>query len=546
MPPVAKRRKTIATAAGTCPAPALQSRISTFGKITKSHTEQHRLSKRKQKIGEVTEPEACGEDKRTSEVADQPEGEAEESVKKPKKQSARQQILNGKVDHEGSREDAYAERVVAANPKTPRKRNLFQFIDTQTPTKGARSYLESLALSSSPASKRTSSPQATSRCVTPLSSPPPASRSPSPIGHHSADLPEELSELVDLHSSFLTALSLHYAHHGTLTPVDIRVLRPSVERVWGKRRISTKDIRRILAIQNRSRSAKRASALEKSSRRLYLTDYGHNRTCIEISEPTNDYNPAKRLINEEYLNTQFVFSLKRQWTTYNSLHTDSSVSGFISSISLAPITLCVSAEKLSCLLARGQRRLEDLKAGAVKSQRPSNAQREQQTFSDTENFPPIQKQPVATLSRSNSLRDRIKAKQMKQANLPPPPSQAELERKVSLQRIEELLPVLELLTTSGSSKSSVLGEKKQVQNVQSFTMATIVQHLQMSLRNPISKEDAIRCVRLIAEEVAPEWVGVKEVGKLVGVTLRKNGMLGRDLLVGRVHDLLGKICITQI
>ncbi|KAI4164162.1 MAG: hypothetical protein LQ342_002126 [Letrouitia transgressa] len=542
MPPVAKRRKTIATAAGTCPAPAPQPKISTFGKITKLHTEQRRLSKRKQKISEVTESEARDANKKTSEVGDKAGVEVEESVKRPLKQaSTRQQVLSGKADHKGSRDDAYAERVVAANPGTPRKRNLFQPVDTQTPTKGARSYLESLALSSSPASKRTSSPRATSRCATPPSSPPPASRSPSPSDDYSADLPEELLDLVDLHSSFLTALSLHYAHHGTLTPVDIRVLRPSIERVWGKRRISTEDIRRISAIQNRSRSAKRASALDRSSGRLSLTDYGHNRNCVEISEPTNDYNPAKRLINEEYLNTQFVFSLKRQWTTYNSLHTDSSVSDFISSISLAPITPCASTGKLSCLLAKGQRRLEDLKAGAVKSQRRSNAQKEHQTSSDIENVPPTDKQPVSTLSRSNSLRDRIKAKRMQQANLPPPPSLATLERKNSLQRIEELLPVLELLTTSGSSKFSVLGEKKQVQSVQSFTMPTIVQHLQMSLRNPISKEDAIRCVRLVAEEIAPDWVGVKEVGKLVGVTLRKNGMSGRELLLGRVHDLLGKI-----
>ncbi|KAL9613216.1 MAG: hypothetical protein Q9167_002232 [Letrouitia subvulpina] len=541
MPPAAKRRKTIATTAGTSPTPALQPRISTIGKITKSHTEQRRLSKRKQKISEVTESEARGANKGTSEVGNKPDVEVEESVKKTLKQaSTREQVLNEKVDHEGLRGDVNAERIVAANPETPRKRKLFQSVDTETPTKGARSYLESLALSSSPASKTASSPRAT-RCATPPSLPPSASRSSSPIDEYCVDLPEELQDLVDLHSSFLTALSLHYAHHGTLTPVDIRVLRPSVERVWRKRRISTEDIRRILAIQDRSRSAKRASALDKPSERLSLADYGHNKTCIEISEPANDYTPAKRLINEEYLNAQFVLSLKRQWATYNSSHTDFSISDFVSSISLAPITPCTSAGKLSCLLAKGQRRLEDLKAGAVKSQKRSTAQREHQPFSDIENVPPSDKQPVPILSRSNSLRDRIKAKEIQQANLPPPPSQAVLERKASLQRIEELLPVLEMLTTSGSSKSSVLEEKRQVQSVQSFTMPTIVQHLQMSLRNSISKEDAIRCVRLIAKEVVPEWVGVKEVGKLVGVTLRKNGMLGRELLLGRVHDLLGKI-----
>ncbi len=66
----------------------------------------------------------------------------------------------------------------------------------------------------------------------------------------------------------------------------------------------------------------------------------------------------------------------------------------------------------------------------------------------------------------------------------------------------------------------------------SFTMPTVVQHLQMSLRNPIGKEEAIRCVRLLAE-VLPEWVGVREMGKMVGVTIRGLG-IGRDELGRRI------------
>lgn len=74
-----------------------------------------------------------------------------------------------------------------------------------------------------------------------------------------------------------------------------------------------------------------------------------------------------------------------------------------------------------------------------------------------------------------------------------------------------------------------------------MTMPTLVQHLQMSLKNPIAKEDAVRCVRLLAEEVAPGWVKVREVGRVVGVTVRKEESVGREDLAKRVDDLLARL-----
>lgn len=73
-----------------------------------------------------------------------------------------------------------------------------------------------------------------------------------------------------------------------------------------------------------------------------------------------------------------------------------------------------------------------------------------------------------------------------------------------------------------------------------FTMPTVVQNLQMSLRNPISKDEAVRCVRLLAGEVAPEWVSVREVGKVNGVTVRSHMGLGREEVLERVRKALEK------
>ena len=74
-------------------------------------------------------------------------------------------------------------------------------------------------------------------------------------------------------------------------------------------------------------------------------------------------------------------------------------------------------------------------------------------------------------------------------------------------------------------------------------MPTIVQHLQMSLRNPVENDVAMRAVRALAEEVAASWVGVREVGKVVGVTVRKGGLCvcgGREGVRNAVGALLAK------
>ena len=73
----------------------------------------------------------------------------------------------------------------------------------------------------------------------------------------------------------------------------------------------------------------------------------------------------------------------------------------------------------------------------------------------------------------------------------------------------------------------------------SFTMPTLVQHLQTSLRNPIGKEEALRCIRLLAE-VVPEWVGIREVGRMVGVTVRGDGVDKRKM-GQRIEEMVKKL-----
>lgn len=400
---------------------------------------------------------------------------------------------------------------------------------------------------------------------------------------------DELQDLIDLYSSFLTALSLHYAHNGWPTPADLCVLRPSIERSWRRKRVSTEDVRRILGIaQDISACSDRDEERSAGPNDLSLVDYGNGKICVEINAEPQSQGIQRRLLDEEALNRRFAKNLMRRWDMYRETckATTLTAGAFTLQTPLASVTLCASVLKISPLLAKGQRRLEDLKAGAIRAQQ--NSSRPITSCPSSSSDGSLTPKKPAT-SRNNSLLSRIRAKQLHhQSTLTALPDQASILRKSALQRLQEIIPVLEILTTtttsasissSGSNSSSnsiitsssilkspILLQKGASPSPQpsdsnpknnsepflqtttcvpsssySYTMATLVQHLQMSLRNPIAKDDAVRCLRLLASEVAPEWITVREVGKVVGVTVRNGGGLvgmGREEVKRRIERLL--------
>ena len=101
------------------------------------------------------------------------------------------------------------------------------------------------------------------------------------------------------------------------------------------------------------------------------------------------------------------------------------------------------------------------------------------------------------------------------------------------------MPVLESLAFSSkkhaNDDATAAGVRSTASPV-SFPIPTLVQHLQMSLRNPIGKEEVTRSLRMLAE-VAPEWVTLKELGRMLTVTIKGAG-LRRDELMRKIESLL--------
>ena len=244
---------------------------------------------------------------------------------------------------------------------TPQKRQRHRKIplpEAETPTKGARTILGAFKISS-PSSK------GSSRLV---------SKSTTSTHEKQGELlPEPLQDLIRLYSSFLTALSLHFAHFGCLTPADLRQCTPSIERTWGKRSVELEDIKRLLGVADSCIDARRTLCATPR-----LSNFGNGRVCIELSETTTIEGVLARPLDEKKLNLAFEEKVNRLWIEWCSRRSNGSnvplskadfglesALEFVNQLPKAPVHVCSSLGKMAPLLSKGQRRLEEFRIGAL-------------------------------------------------------------------------------------------------------------------------------------------------------------------------------------
>ncbi|KAI0098910.1 hypothetical protein GGR51DRAFT_536865 [Nemania sp. FL0031] len=323
----------------------------------------------------------------------------------------------------------------------------------------------------------------------------------------SSKLPEEVLSLIDLHTSFLKTLTLHYAHNGSNVPVDLRVLCPNIGRGWGKKKVTDADIRICLGILGGSSSP--------SSSPFYLSNYGRGKICIEI-EKSRSFGP----LNENKLNALFRTNLTSLWTEFLANgNIRAGAPAFLATLPKAPVTLCESVVKASPILLKGQQRLEDLKHGiAIKKQEKAAPK-------------PAADTPMAnTDAPKMSLLDRIRLKSLQKAAAPAGLTPAQLERRAALQRVEEVAALIGML--SRASSDGGMGGRI------SFTMVSLLEKLKDSFRMGISKQEGAVCVRLLASEVAPEWIRVITLSGRENVVVETGCQLGKPEVARRVQGIL--------
>ncbi|KAF2114359.1 hypothetical protein BDV96DRAFT_576661 [Lophiotrema nucula] len=368
----------------------------------------------------------------------------------------------------------------------------------------------------------------------------------------SRTLPTELVNLLALHSAFLTALQLHYAHNGTSTPVDLRQLNSSVTSVWGQRKVTIDDIRLCIGVLSSGPSGNKNP--------FYLSDYSRGKICLEIRDE-HKLSGALDSMNAEAIQAMFMDSLDYLWKAWSASHgpqqklaarpiatpkrrgrprrvdakqtsiqlfvDETTLPKFIAQLPHAEIALCSSVAGVAPLQEKGRKRLRDIK----ESVQQGRSQKKIRGTTGKENEPVLsQNQPAqakitefAAVRKSNLL-DRILAKQEAAKLLPNPPTQAELERKAALQRSEDVLGVMSLLAASKGGMRV------------SLSMTTLLQSLQASMRTPLSKDEAMRVVEVLASEVTPGYVSVLKMGALSSVvinqTMRPMDVKGRLAALG--------------
>ncbi|KAG6032715.1 hypothetical protein E4U19_007223 [Claviceps sp. Clav32 group G5] len=318
----------------------------------------------------------------------------------------------------------------------------------------------------------------------------------------------DLAELVALNTAFLKTITMYIAHNGCSSPIDIDRIAPDISRTWGKRQVSIKHIQRCIAIQSHKQAPQ--------DPRLIVTHYGLGRFCVEVVPGLDGAR-----IDQERMCRQFEDNLQALCAEQGmNQMTDVDIPlarMTLSDLPQAPIQDMGDGLKANPLFAKGQAALNDLKTGIA-------AKRQEQQQKQT-----VDKTPLLNPDGTKmGLLDRIRHKQLAKANEPLPPSGPELQRRAALNRVADVAATISMLSLSNPMASPR----------QAFTMMAIADKLKDSLRVPLSNEEAMTCVRLIATEIAPDWLRIVFIGGRENVVIQRHGQPIDRVIHERVQRLL--------
>ncbi|KAF3490960.1 DNA mismatch repair protein msh-2 [Arthroderma uncinatum] len=332
-------------------------------------------------------------------------------------------------------------------------------------------------------------------------------------GDSSSQRPTEFSDLIDLNSAFLGALSLHFAHNGALAPANLRELIQSTERIWKKRKVAPQDVRRILHVQGiRRPSSSTKSAPSRPLTEFKLTSYGTNTFLEKLEHSTSGAPTSTSPLKDTELKAEFLANLEYYWDSNVKKEGDEESSrNLLENIPLAPIH--PSKGSIKPVGSGGQRTIDQL-FGVIKSKpiltREPYAKK-----------PALLKDSVSTSNRRNGLLERMKVKALHQSKLPPPPSKEVMLKRTAVSRMPEVISVLLLLSLPGSKVDDITGTSASLRK--SYTMDLITQKIEDSMRTPASRQEIETCIDILGQSsVAKEWVTIVTTSQMKSVVLRSD------------------------
>lgn len=363
-------------------------------------------------------------------------------------------------------------------PQQKRFKNALPISPAETPSKAAVHLFDKLSIETGkiPARNQASydTPPLTPRSFADLSE-----------SQNIQQLPPPLQDVVHMFSAFITSTSLFYAHNGSGSPLQLAFVLQNVTKTWKKRAVTEIDIRRLLGVLGDSN--------------FEIVDNGDGMVCLEQVGST-----APGHFNQPVQRARFEAQLTKLWRNWISkpANKQREMPEFLHQLPLAEIHQGDFALSARAKPSKGQDRLDDLKKGAVQARSEEKASQRPVVAAEA-------KTSTGVASRGSSLLDRILAKQSLISSQGSGPTQEEIDRKIALNRIEDIIPVIDVLA----------GSRPRV----SFSTQTMVSYLQNSLRNPISREEAERCLELMASEVTPGFITMFRSGQVKGIVITRAG-----------------------
>lgn len=327
----------------------------------------------------------------------------------------------------------------------------------------------------------------------------------------------------------MKALSLHSAHNEYSASADLRELCPSIEKIWKKRKVTTKDVQRLVQVwddaynsNNNGNKEDTEKKTDSSNLRFRLANYGLDKVCIErldVSGPG-----SQGIFDENQFHERFVQIIERKWryqidAQENGEKKNEAESSFHpDKLALAPIQACLTPFNT---FRKGQQRLQDLKGGVIKVKTAMMKAASMTPGEPGSGTPAVARDPTA--DRRKGLFERIKNKELLQLKLGPAPTKEQLLRRSAAQRAEDVTRVLALLRpsyTMTANNDTVVAQRKP------FSWQTLIQTIRDSLRNPIPAEEIAACLEILAQkDVAGDWIDIVTIGSLKSVVL----MSARDI-----------------
>lgn len=326
-------------------------------------------------------------------------------------------------------------------------------------------------------------------------------------------VPAQVQELVQIHKAFLKAFSLHRAHNGPSAPAELGHLLESVTRLYQKRVVSIVDVQRMLGLLELKGLAQGSSLIHhKSPFKLLISGLGANRRhLVEFVgyEKETRKNGKTVLIKISDLNEQAL-----------QTHYESVVSQVCSSdqldghVDAYPVLEFATGAQT---VAR-QKKASEAKKLILDGRKPDLDFGRLSVKDDTERESTKQQ---TVKSRTLSLFDRVKAKQLANATVNVPSADA-LRRKHAVGRIAE---VVEILRMKQQQKLRGLGTSGKA----SFAMQQIIGEVRVSLSIPMADDEIKMCLEILAKEVADGWCSIFELGQTRSVVLTGVGRSGIDV-----------------